>query len=290
MTMPQLPLATLEQVAQIQENFIAFFRIFAVLPDITLVEEAVTWTTSKDAPGSFVLRTQLSSEDLDQQIDAIVRRMAQTSRAFDWFVFPSCQPAELGERVAAYGRAGGPDGRWQLVGQIGGPGGTWMLADLTALRPAPAVSARFRIEPVRDQAGMAAWAQATIAGFGQGDHHLQALDEHPFYAAYVRHGYGPDASALHYIGYLDDQPVTSGTLMLAGGIAGLFNISTPAAFRRQGFGSAVSWWMMHEAQQRGYRQAYVWSSPMGRTVYQGVGFVPHDIGMREYSWQKRDLT
>src|SRR5687768_9103633 len=89
-------------------------------------------------------------------------------------------------------------------------------------------------------------------------------DYQDFYAAYARHGFGRNAYSLHYIGYLDDQPVTSSTLLLAGGIAGLFDISTPPAFRRQGFGSAISWAMMGEAQQRGYHRAYVWSSNLGR--------------------------
>jgi hypothetical protein len=284
---PSLPLATSEQVDQIQENFIAYFRIFAALPEVTLVEEDVTWVTSVGMPGSFVLRTRLPNDDLDQQIDEVVRRMSQISRAFDWFVFPSCQPVDLGERIAARGLAGGPDGAWQLVGKIGGPGGTWMLADLTALPPAPAVSERFRIELVRNQSMLDEWGRATVAGFEHDAHYVDHLDENPFYAAYAQHGFGEDAYSLHYIGYLDDQMVTSGTLLLAGGIAGLFDISTPVAFRRQGFGSAISWWMMYEAQQRGYRLSYVWSSNLGKNVYRGVGYVPTAIGLREYSWEKR---
>ena len=109
-----------------------------------------------------------------------------------------------------------------------------------------------------------------------------------FYAGYARHGFGSEACSLHYIGYLDDEPVTASTLLLADGIAGLFDISTPPAFRRQGFGSAISWFMLREAQQRGYLLAYVWSSHMGQGVYRGVGFIPTAIGMREYQWKKRD--
>ncbi|MCE7987414.1 MAG: hypothetical protein DYG89_40115 [Caldilinea sp. CFX5] len=55
---------------------------------------------------------------------------------------------------------------------------------------------------------------------------------------------------------------------------------------RQGFGSAVSHHLLQEAKNHGYQQAYVWSSAMGKGIYQGVGFVPIALGMREYSWQK----
>ena len=284
----ELPFAPAEQVGQIQENLIAYHRIYIGNPDLIMVEtDEITWTTNCGQPGNTVLRTRLRSDGLDERIDEIVRQVGQSACQFDWFVFPSCQPAQLGERVMARGLAGGPDGSWQLTGKVGGPGGTWMLADLTALAPAPPVSDHFRIEHVRDDAMLRNWTRATLAGFAGVNDPGDGLEANPCYTAYARHGYGDDAYSLHYIGYLDDQMVTSGTLLLAGGIAGLFDISTPVAYRRQGFGSAISWWMMYEALQRGYDQAYVWSSNLGRNVYRGVGFVPASIGMREYSWEKQ---
>ena len=54
-----------------------------------------------------------------------------------------------------------------------------------------------------------------------------------------------------------------------------------------GFGSAISWAMLQEAKKRGYTQAYVWSSNWGRNVYRNVGFVPIEMGMREYEWQRK---
>ncbi len=45
--------------------------------------------------------------------------------------------------------------------------------------------------------------------------------------------------------------------------------------------------MMQAAQGRGYTQAYVWSSELGKGVYQRVGFGSVALGMREYQWQKR---
>lgn len=268
-----------ETVNQIQASLIAYFRIYAGLPGTTFVEDAhVTWNAG--APGSHVLRARLSPDRIDEQIDAIIRQMGQSTTRIDWFVFPSCQPADLGERVAVRGLAGGPDGEWTLIGKIGGPGGTWMLADLTALPPGPVVTEPFRVVQVENEQMLESWRQSSAAGFGGGDYQS-------FYAAYARHGFAEDAFSLHYIGYWGDQPVTSGTLLLAGGIAGLFDISTPLAFRRQGFGSAISWAMLQEAKKRGSTQAYVWSSPLGKGVYQGVGFVPIALGMREYEWQRR---
>jgi GNAT superfamily N-acetyltransferase len=268
-----------EVVNQIQENLIAYFRIYAGLPGTTFVENAqVTWNAGP--PGSMVFRARLSPERVEEQIDEIIRQIGQSTTVIDWFVFPSCQPAELGERVAARGLAGGPDGAWTLIGKIGGPGGNWMLADLTALPPAPLVAEPFHVVQVENTQMLETWRQCSAAGFGGGDYQ-------DFYAAYARHGFASDAFSLHYIGYLGDQPVTSSTLLLAGDIPGLFDISTPPALRRQGFGSAISWAMLQEAKKRGYGQVYVWSSDLGKNVYRGVGFVPVALGMREYEWKKR---
>jgi len=235
----------------------------------------------------MVLQTQLAGDAIDERIDDLIRQIGQQANTFDWFVFPSCQPADLGERVACRGLAGGPDGSWELVGKIGGPGGNWLVADLTTLPSAPPVSDRFHVETVRDQAMLAQWLQVSSTGFGHTLPPADKLEENAFYAAYIRHGFGADAYSLRYIGYLDEQPVTAGTLLLAGGIAGLFDISTPTELRRQGFGSAISWVMTQEAAKRGYQQAYVWSSKLGKGVYAGVGFVPAEIGLREYQWQKQ---
>lgn len=277
--MNQVSPANPEIVNQIQENLIAYFRIYAGLPGTTFVENAhVTWNAGP--PGSLVLRARLSPESADEQIDEIIRQMGETTTLIDWFVFPSCQPPDLAEQVAARGLAGGPNGEWTLIGKIGGPGGTWMLADLAALLPAPVVTEPFHVVPVENLQALEIWRQCSAAGFGGGDYQ-------DFYAAYARHGFAADAFSLHYIGYWGDQPVTSGTLLLAGGIAGLFDISTPPALRRQGFGSAISWVMLQEAKKHGYTQAYVWSSPLGKGVYRNVGFVPIALGMREYEWQRK---
>lgn len=276
----------IETVNQLQTNLITYFRLFVGLPGITFVEDdTTTWiTTAGGAPGNHILRANFASETVNQQIDETIRSIGQHATQADWYVFPSCQPVDLGERVAARGLAGGPDGAWQLVGKIGGPGGNWMIADLANLPSAPPlkdnISDRFRIELVDNDAKLETWRQVSAEGFGGGDLHL-------FYDAYARHGCGAEATSLHYIASIEEQPVTSGTLLMDAGIAGLFDISTPIAHRRHGFGSLITWAMMKEAQQRGYQQAYVWSSSMGKGVYANVGFVSVELGMREYQWQKR---
>ncbi|MEN9939032.1 MAG: hypothetical protein RLZZ387_5611 [Chloroflexota bacterium] len=163
----------------------------------------------------------------------------------------------------------------------GGPGGTWMLADLRTLPATPSQPAGFRIEQIRGAEELRVWSRLSAAGFGQ--------DTQIYEDAYARHGFGPAASSLHYIGYLDDEPATSSTLLLAGGIAGIFDVSTPPRFRGRGLGGAITRAMMREARTRGYHDAWIWSSEMGKRVYECAGFTAVDLGVREYRWHRGEV-
>lgn len=254
------------QVDAIQANLIAYFRLFAGLPGVTFVEEEVTWfTCPTGAPGNHILRSQISGPVPEDWLDDLFSRIGQEADQIDWLIFPGCRPADLGQRLAARGMSGGP-------------GGTWTLADLTVLPAPPPVSPRFRVEPVTNRPQLETWRQLSGAGF--------ECEVQIYYDAYARHGFGPEAISLHYLGYLDETPVTSATLLLAGGIVGVFDVSTPPPFRRQGFGAAITWATMHVAQQRGYPSAWIWSSPLGLNVYRKLGFVVTDFGIREHRWQK----
>jgi GNAT superfamily N-acetyltransferase len=265
---------------QVQDNFTTYFRLFDGLPGITFIEDDVTWSTSQGAPGTMVLAMQLPSESADAAIDDTLRRIGQHVDEVDWFVFPSCRPTDLGDRMIACNGTGGPDGKWELYGDIGGPGGNWIWADLNTLPDSMSVPEGFRVKRVTDQSMLDEWIEINARGFG-------ATDYGTFHAAYARHGFGEDALVNHYIGYVDEEPVTSSTLLIAGGSASAYNISTPEALRRQGFGAAITHATLQAAAQRGYRWSWIWSSSLGKSVYERLGFVMADFGIREYQWRKR---
>jgi GNAT superfamily N-acetyltransferase len=253
-------------VDRMQENMLAYFRLFAGLPGITVADEDVFWLVSaRGEPGNHVLRTQFSA-DAERRIDAVLAEIGRHTDQIDWLVFPGCRPADLGARLARRG-------------MVGGPGGIWMLADLPAQARSSPLPERFSIEQVRDLAMLEVWKQVSAAGFG--------VDIQIHADAYARHGFGPEAISLHYTGYLDDEPVTSGTLLLAGGIAGIWDVSTPPAHRGKGFGGAITLAMLRAAHERGYKHAWTWSSQMGKRVYERIGFVAGDFGVREYPWHRR---
>jgi ribosomal protein S18 acetylase RimI-like enzyme len=261
------PSSSVEIVDQMQANLVAYFRLFAGLPGVTFVESDVTWFVNANGEvGNHALRAQINGDDIERRIDEILGEFGQHADQIDWLVFPGCRPLDLGPRLEARG-------------MHGGLGGIWMLADLASPPDAPAAPAHFHIEQVRDNTMLEVWKEISAAGFG--------VDTQIYYDAYARHGFGADAISLHYIGYLGDQPVTSSTLLLAGGIASVYDVSTPPALRRRGFGGAITCAMLREARQRGYQYAWIWSSQMGQSVYRKLGFVAADFGVREYRWRKR---
>ncbi len=253
-------------VDQMQENMLAYFRLFVGLPGITAGDDDVFWFVNTRAePGNHILRTRIPGTAVERRIDELLDQIGRHTDHIDWLVFPSCQPADLGKRLEARGMSGGP-------------AGTWMVADLASLSMRFSTPEHFYIEYVRSPAMLDVWQHVSAAGFG--------FDAQIYYDAYTRHGFGPEAISLHYIGFLHDKPVTSSTLLLAGGIAGIWDVSTPPAFRGHGYGSAITLALMREAHARGYQHAWVWSSDMGKAVYRKLGFVPADFGIRGYPWRK----
>lgn len=268
-------------VRSVQENFITYFRIFAGLPGITIVEsDEVTWSASDGAPGTQVMASRFSEARAGEAIDLTLRAVGQVADAVDWMVWPGDEPENLGEHLTKRGAAGGPDGVWMLHGNQGDEPGTWMVIDLRALPEAPAWPDGFRVEQVKDESRFAVWVDVNARGFGSEDYSA-------FRSAYMRHGFGDDAQAIHFVGYQGETPVTSSTLLIAGGSASAYNISTPEDLRKRGYGSAITQATLLEARRRGFEHSWIWSSNMGRSVYQGIGFVITDFGIREYQWKKR---
>ena len=257
-----------EKPAQVQENMIAYMRLFAHLPGMEMVDDAETFwfVSNKPAPGNIVLRAHWSNELIEERIDEMLTQIGDHIDEIDWMVFPGDQPSDLGLRLEARGMPGGK-------------GGNWLWADLISLGAAPSVPGGFHIEQVHDDMMMAEWVRVSEAGFGG--------DLGCFYDAYARHGYGPEAFSLHYIGYLENIPVTSGTLLEAGGTASIYDVSTPPAFRRLGLGGALTHALMVEIRNQGYNDTWIWSSDMAKSVYQKLGYIDADFGMREHSWHKR---
>jgi len=271
MTWSPVDFSATEKPAQVQENLIAYYRLFAPLPGMVMVDDAESFYLigRKPDPDNIILHTRWPIEHSEERIDALFTQIALHTDQIDWLVFPGDTPPDLNQRLE---RRGMPTGR----------GGNWLWADLNSLSAARSIPSSFHVEQVLDDQSMAEWVRVSEAGFGS--------ELGCYYDAYARHGYGPEAYSLHYIGYLENTPVTSGTLLEAGGCASIYDLSTPPVYRRQGWGSLLMVALMGEIRSRGYPDTWIWSSKMGKSVYQKLGYIDADFGLRQNSWHKTMAT
>jgi ketosteroid isomerase-like protein len=116
---------------------------------------------------------------------------------------------------------------------------------------------------------------------GRGDYlHVTA-------AAYATYGapaeYADDAFAalesicaphIHgFVGYVEDAPVAAAAVYLTHGVAGIGWVGTVPEHRQHGYAEAVTWRAIREGFRRGAAFANLQASPMGRPVYERMGFI-----------------
>ncbi len=86
----------------------------------------------------------------------------------------------------------------------------------------------------------------------------------------------PSVLAAHgvrcYLGEVDREPVTTGVGITLGSYVGIFNIATPPAHRRRGYGAAVTARAVADGVAAGANWAWLQSSRAGYRVYERLGF------------------
>jgi N-acetylglutamate synthase len=75
-----------------------------------------------------------------------------------------------------------------------------------------------------------------------------------------------------YVGEAGGQPVTTGIGVTLGAFVGIFNIATPPAHQRRGYGAAVTARAVTDGFAAGAAWSWLQSSPPGYLIYQRLGF------------------
>ena len=101
---------------------------------------------------------------------------------------------------------------------------------------------------------------------------LPELTSEVFFEAFSAIGLSEESPLRSYVGRLDGEAVTASSLLLAAGVAGIYNVATLPRARRQGLGAAVTLEGLRAARELGYRIAVLQASAMGFGVYRRLGF------------------
>ena len=251
-----------------ERDMVAAWWLVAEGAGVELHDDAgLRWFVSgaDDRHLNAVLATRLDAADADERIEALLAALHARGVPFLWWVMPSARPGDLGSRLQARG----------LVAEDPWPGLTLEVDRLIE----PAAVPGLEIRRVTDDAGYADYERtfAPIMSPSPAFTELLAI-------ASRRIGFDADAPELHYVGYLDGEPVATASLITAGGAAGIYNVATVEVARGRGIGAAMTAAAVRAGAGRGLRVATLQASTMGRSVYERLGFrftcdfVPYRFG------------
>ena len=113
-------------------------------------------------------------------------------------------------------------------------------------------------------------------GAGQDDHILTAAAGFELPEEFIRPWIGTDMwkrpGVAMYVGYADDDPVTTGIGIRTGRTIGIYNIATIPTARGHGFGTAITDRIAVDGAAAGCDVAILQSSEMGRPIYERLGY------------------
>ncbi len=244
-------MTNLELIEALRQNYIAYFQLFHGQHGICVhVDQDVAWIIANGPPGNHILRATLPAGRVDEGIDELLGTIGRRTGGIRWLLFPADRPLDLRDRLRRRGLSTGV-------------GDHWMFRPLDQL---PTQLSPCCISPVKDLVGLRAWWKASALGFGTTQRAAQ-----PWYDAYRRHSFGRNAYAINFVGQVDRMTVTSATLVLAGGIAGIYDVSTLPAFRGRGYGKALTCQLLKYAREKGFSHAGLQTADAVQ-FYQGLGF------------------
>lgn len=246
-----------EWVEAIEDNLIEAWEFLAGLPDVEYYKSAhfIRYIGGIPFPlCNSIMRANFSAEGLDRQIDEALAPILLRRLPLFWWIGPATRPAGLGERLAERGL--------RLAEEIPG-----MAADLHAAGGDDRGLPGLTIREVMDGDTLDTWMEVFGTAFEIPD---VAVD---FFRNAIGAGrFRPGVPYRHYLGLWKDEPVACSSVYFGRAAAGIYNVATLASFRGRGIGAQMTRRLVRIARERGMGTAVLHSSPLGRPVYEKLGF------------------
>lgn len=251
--LPELPIAADENLALHASWASARIRGARVSADaeLVLVDSGLPCDTF-----NLACRSRIGPSDPAQRVRAALDFFRASGHPFSWWLGPGYAPADLPRHLAD-------------AGLVPAESELAMAMDLGPPVPDPVAPPGLEVRRVRTPAELEAWAAINAANWTPPDPWVMV-----FYRQAAEWLLGPDSPQWLYLGLLDGLPIAASELTVGGGVAGLYNVSTLAAHRRRGIGSAMTRRPLQDARQHGIRHAILQASADGAGVYRRVGFFP----------------
>jgi ribosomal protein S18 acetylase RimI-like enzyme len=245
-------------VAAIEDNLFGLAPLLGLLPGAEQgAGEEGLWTVSAvDFPFfNSTFRSRLEPERVDAALDRMLARAREKRVPLLWWTGPQTRPRDLGRALVARG----------FVRDADAPG---MALALAALGETPVGPPGLEVERVSDSAALATWVQTFRAGFG-----IDPEFEQPWIDWLAAVGLDRGAPLSHFVARRDGEPVGTASILLAAGVAGVYNVTTLPAARRRGVGAETTRAALAATRaETDLAWAVLHSSEMGLRIYRALGF------------------
>lgn len=231
-----------------------------------------------------VWRSRLAPDQVDDAIDdTIAWFKARQAPFFFWWTGASTTPADLGQRLRARGLLDMAEQQVALAPGIKQTeqGAPCMAADLQRMNEAAltAVPAGFRIAEVTTEAALLDFKRVFVES-----NEIPEWAGQAWVDATQAIGIGQTPWRM-FVGTLAGQPVATNMLFNAAGVASVYGVGVVPAARGRGIGGAITLKPLLEARDEGYRYGVLFSTEMGQSVYERIGFRATGTRINRYLWR-----
>lgn len=238
------------------QNF--FFRNMAM--DVFEQEGIMAIAMGIDSPFfNMVLSTELAPAALTCIIPQVTAFFAKHAMPWTWVVFPFSEPQDLGASLLLH--------RMAVIDDF-----AVMGMDVT--QPLPEISHKaLCIKEVLCAKDFDNWDIPEREGFGGTEERMKQFRKQTETIPY-----GEGTSFRHYVLYENNVPIAASTISYYQGNARLDNIAVCPAYQNRGFGTAITQYMLKEAQRSGAEYCFLDASKQGAGMYKKLGFQEYYTG------------
>lgn len=242
------------------------FASFAEYPNATLIHDDDAFGVITDMQIAFFSGIASSRLAVDADVDRISARFRERSTPFRWWLTPLTRPVHLETLLL--------ERRFRHVYDANG-----MVADLAKTPFDGPLPQGLTIRRLTNIVELEAWLDVIIPTFSRPDEERGVWRE-----AFGFFGFEESSTWAHFVGFVEDRPVSTTSVLLAGELGGIYHVATLPQARGRGIGRAVTLAAMKHARDRGAQRAVLQSSEMGFGVYRSIGF--EDVcPLRLYDWR-----
>lgn len=221
----------------------------------------VKWAYTGGPALNRVVDMRFTIENADARISEIMDMFAARDAKPAWVTSPLSTPVDMTERLQSIG--------YHYIPWKG------MALDMPDLPDELPVPESFEITEITDAAMIASYADVVARGFGW----IESIHE-PVKKLFTELGVCNSIPWRHYLGLLDGKPASAVTIYESAGVSGVYFVATAPEARRRGLGIYTTWYSLKEAKKTGPSMAVLQASPMGKGVYEKIGFKTHgDMGL-----------